>query len=450
MKQTSRPALVPVVSFVGLVLAGCGGNGNAPLGVTTVNPVAGKLQVAVGTANIYGDLGAAGALTGLNVVETFRQQSGAQTTGDSAALVNTPRLTGPMTLPGTVGTPDAAFGATFATGPSSTEIGGNAITATPQQTAGSTTIPPTTFGVSGNASGFGIEDFNYTTSGTASNAAGTPASYMPYPVPGYDPNATDLNAFTPWGGPPAYDPNKDGKGTRDGTGFPRGVLGVSLGLDVFAGVTPGVGTYTLAVSVPTGQATTGNVTATAALATAALLPLIMPAAPTLDGGGGGTFAIVLPAGVTDGYVQITDIGPAAGTSCNGSAPPATGSPAYYTLHVTASGTATLPDTDGPAASTSVQVPSICTAAQNTALAANAGMTVSGDEFTVQSIGFDYSHFAAAYPQSNGNAAPTITGANGQADITISSAALYTSAATGAVPAVASAGTPRTSMVFTRH
>lgn len=262
--------------------------------------------------------------------------------------------------------------------------------------------------------------------------------------------ATDANAFTPWGGPPAYDPNKDGKGTRDGTGFPRGVLGVSLGLDVFAGVTPGIGTYTLAVSVPTGQATTGNVTTTATLATAALLPAIAPAIPTLDGGGGGTFAIALPTGVTDGYVQITDVGPATGTSCNGSAPPATGSPAYYTLHVTASGTATLPDTDGPAASTSVQVPSICTAAQNAALAANAGMTVMGDEFTVQSIGFDYPHYAAAYPQSSGNAAPTITGANGQADITISSAALYTSAATGAVPAGASAGTPRNSMVLTRH
>src|SRR6202011_4143269 len=70
---------------------GCGG---AAVGGPSIsqsalgNPNYARLQVAVGTANIYG-----AAQGGLNVVATFRQPSGASATG-----ANTPRITGPFTV----------------------------------------------------------------------------------------------------------------------------------------------------------------------------------------------------------------------------------------------------------------------------------------------------------------------------------------------------------------
>jgi hypothetical protein len=53
------------------------------------------------------------------------------------------------------------------------------------------------------------------------------------------------------------------------------------------------------------------------------------------------------------------------------------------------------------------------------------------QFFVTLIGFDYPAFEAAYPQSNGNPAPVLAGANGQADITISSALLAVQPSAGA-------------------
>ncbi len=419
-----------LISTVGGLLAtaalsNCSGNGQNPQKVTTVNPLQGKLQLAVGTANIFGDAGAAGgAAAGLNVVVTFRQPTGGQVPGDTAALVNTPTLTGPFTLPATAGMPDP-YGSTIGTGPGPTEVGKNSITATLQQTPGATTIPPSTFGVSGGATGLGFEPFNYTTVG-AIGTFGTPTTFVPYLVPAYDVNDPNGYGFIPWGGPPAFDPNKDGKGERDGTALSTKILGVSEGLDVFAGVTPASGAYNLIVNVPTNQSgASGNLSATANLASVALLPNVTPPVGTPDGAGGATFAVSLPPGVTEGYVQITDIGPpqptAMGatpvTSCNGS----DAKPVYYTLFVTASGTATLPPTDGPGAPGST-TPSICTPAQNTATSGTTPQQ--GDQFITQMVGFDYPAYQASYPNSNGNPAPALTGSSGQADITISSQALF--------------------------
>ncbi len=419
-----------------VALSSCSGNGQNPQKVTTVNPLLGKLQLAVGTANIFGDLGAGGgALTGLNVVATFRQPSGAQTPGDTDALVNTPTLSGPFTLPTTAGTPNA-FGSTISGGPSAGEIGGARITATPQQNPGSSTIPASTFGVSGGVTGLGIEPFNYTTTGNpGGGTVGTPTTFKPYIVPAYDNG--DANAFRPWGGPPAFDPNKDGKGERDGTAVSTTILGVSEGLDVFAGVTPAVGSYTLSVNIPTYQnQTTGNVSTTASLGTGALLPAVTPPVGTPDGTGGATFAVTLPAGVTEAYVQVTDFGLPEnpdGTqngNCNSAgdgAPNSTGGvnapPVYYTLLVTSSGTATLPPTDGPG-TPGTTTPSICTPTQNTTASGSTTPSV-GDQFTTQLIGFDYPAYQASYPNSNGNPAPALLGAAGQADITISSGRFFT-------------------------
>ena len=402
-----------------IALASCSGNGNSPQSVTTVNPLSGKLELSVGTANIFGDTPAA-AVTGLNVVTTFRQPAGAQTVGDTDALVNTPTLSGPFTLPATAGTADG-FGATIATGPAATEIGKGVIGSTPQQATGSSTIPASTLGESGGATGLGLEPFNYTATGTSSNTFGAPTTFVPYAVPAYDTVAMDPNAFIPWGGPPAFDPNKDGKGERDGSALSGTILGLSEGLDVFAGVVPATGTYTMSVSVPTSATGNGTVSTTATLASAALLPAITPAVPALDGTGGGSFAVTLPAGVTEAYVQVVDIGPATtgAVSCNGSS---ANVPTYYTLHVTASGTAVLPDADGPTASAAATTPSLCTIAENTTASSTstAPLTSDGDQYTVQTIGFDYPAYAASYPNSNGNPAPVIAGANGQSDITISS------------------------------
>ncbi len=404
-------------------LVACGGNGNSPQPVTAVNPLQGKLQLAVGTANVFGDTPAA-ALTGLNVVATFRQTQGAQTPGDTAALVNTPSLAGPFTLPAAAGTADD-FGATIATGPASGEVGKSTIGATLQQASGSTSIPPSTLGVAGGATGLGLEPFNYTVTGNpSSGAAGIPATFVPYAVPAYDAlagsAAGDPNAFVPWGGPPAFDPNKDGKGERDGLALDPSILGLSEGLDVFAGVAPATGLYTLNVNIVTSNSPgTGSVQTTANLRSAALLPAVTP--PTLvafDGKGGGTFSATLPPGVSEGYIQIVDVGPpqpatgSAVKSCNGS----DAVHVYYTFHITASGTYALPATSGPGTPTST-TPSICTSAQNTATNT---ATSDGDQITLQLIGFDYPAFAASYPNSSGNPAPTLAGPNGQADITVSS------------------------------
>ncbi|MBC5799003.1 MAG: hypothetical protein GIX03_12940 [Candidatus Eremiobacteraeota bacterium] len=408
-----------------VALSSCSGNGQNPQKVTTVNPLQGKLQLAVGTANIFGDLGAGGgALTGLNVVATFRQPAGAQTPGDTDALVNTPTLSGPFTLPTAAGTPDA-YGSTIGTGPGPGETGGARVTATPQQNPGSSTIPASTFGVSGGVTGLGIEPFNYTTTGTA-GTVGTPTTFKPYIVPAYDNG--DANAFRPWGGPPAFDPNKDGKGERDGTAVSTTILGVSEGLDVFAGVAPAVGSYSLSVNVPTSQnGTSGNVSTSASLGSGALLPAVTPPVAAPDGTGGATLAVTLPAGVTEAYVQITDFGlpenpdGSQNGNCNsaGDGGPGNNPPIYYTLFVTASGTATLPPNDGPG-TPGTTTPSICTPTQNTTASGSTTPSV-GDQFTTQLIGFDYPAYQASYPNSNGNPAPTLLGAAGQADITISSA-----------------------------
>jgi hypothetical protein len=72
------------------LLAGCSGGGsNGIPKISSVNPIStGKLQIAVGTANLYG------TVSGLNVVSTYRQAGGL-----SNVTVDTPTITGPFTLP---------------------------------------------------------------------------------------------------------------------------------------------------------------------------------------------------------------------------------------------------------------------------------------------------------------------------------------------------------------
>jgi hypothetical protein len=433
-----------------LALSGCGGSGSSPQPVTAVNPQQGKLELAVGTANIFGDLGGAanGSATGLNVVSSFRQVQGQQTVGASATLVNTPSLSGPMTLPAPLVNADS-YGATILSGTTNAETASSAITATAQPPAGTYPVNPSTFGVSNGVYAAGIEPFNSTVvGGPGELPAGEPVSYVPNPVPAYDPvNAGDFsttpasapvfvfndpNAFVPFGGPPAFDLNKTGRGTRDGLGEPSTELGIEEGLDVFQGVVPRVGTYSLNVVIPTLSSNLA-VSTTAALHSTTLLPAIIPpAAVTTDGNGGlSSIPVVVPAGVTEAFVQITDFGPTVtnALSCNGSS---TSTPAYYTIRVTASSTVALAPLIGPVGVPSATNPSLCTSTQNTNFsnANGSGLTGNsdGDAFSVQVVGFDYPAYASTPIKELGNPAPVLTGSSGQSDITISSATQFTQAA----------------------
>jgi hypothetical protein len=375
-----------------LAIAGCGGSAASPPGaVNVVQPSSATLQLAVGTANLFG------TSTGLNVVTTLRTPQG------KSVLVNTPTLTGPFVLPSTAGTPDGN-GSTIASGPSASEIAaGGTIMGTPQVAAGTTAIAASTFGVSGGIFAGGFQPSNADNQGTA--------ALQPYPQPNY--NAMDKNGFAPIGGPPAFDPNGAGQGTRDGT-FNSAVLGLNEGINAFEGVTVKAGTYNESVLIPSNGSVQTTLKTAFTLSTVTLLPV--PTAPTFvpDGKGGGTFAVTLPAGVTDALLNIEDLGTGVQGSpnCYTNGTP----PAYFTIHVTGSGTVTLPDTDG-VGSPSVHNPTICTAAQNTAV--NGGTATPGDSYTVQLIGADYPIFASNVLFTLTTPNPTITGSAGSDDITIS-------------------------------
>ncbi len=428
------------LSAASSLLAACSQGQSAPPVVTQVNPATiGKLQFAVGYATF------AGNAHGLNIVSTFRQANGL-----SAVLVDTPTIGGPSgppvsfasVLPPAV--PDGGDGIDpYATiqdgGPSMQDYGTGVLSGTPQtvhlgapicdtaaQCPGSTPNT-TTFGQSGGVFGMGIQPANYTTSST-------PYTIVPYTQPIFGPAA---DAFTDWGGPPAFDDpkDKDGMGTRDGLhNLGAHELGWNMGITAVAlKSTPPAGTYTMGVSVPTGQNQSGQsgfATYTASQSIkAGSAPLGTITAPTFvpDGSGGGSFAIAPPAGVTEGYVLVIDYGPggapgAATPNCQGTLGPASGFPDYYTVafHGGAPQTVTLTDTNGPnltiAGPTALTPsPTICTAAQNSKAL---GASSTGDTYQVVWIATDYPLYEASYPM-NTQQTPAIMGANDQDDITIS-------------------------------
>jgi len=434
--------LVAASAALSALLAGCSGSRGIP-SISSVNPLStGKLQFAVGTANLFG------TETGLNVVSTYRQGNGL-----SNVLVDTPTITGPFTLPAAEAAPPPntpgvdPYSTLTNGGPSIEEVAvGGEITGTSQTvhlgtpacdqttpcaepnaaTGGTTTVAPntSTFGQAGGVFTNGLAPANSTTAGTA-------FSNVPYEEPLYAASlsAGDAgNEFTPFGGPPAFPGDSNGLGLRDGLfTLGAGVLGIPLGISTFAGVGVAAGTYTLSVQVPTGFSgstpTFGTATAAATLASTALLGPITAPPLTLDGAGGGTFVIAaLPAGVTEELVQIVDVGTGTGVNCQGPLGAEEGAgPEYYTILVTAPGTYTLPDMIGANTTVSGGVgditpsESICTIAANTAAA---GATSVGDSYTVQAIGADYPLYESLYPNSVSQT-PAIVGAAGQADITIS-------------------------------
>jgi len=425
-----------------LVLAACSGAAQLPPGTSSVNPTSpsySALEFAVGTATLYGVQGA-----GLNVVTSFRQAG-----GKSAVLLDTPSITGPFTLPAAAPSGGGVDGfATAPFGPSASEfaVGGELTGTTQALRIGAVpcdaapcpagyTPNTTTFGQSGGVFANGLQPSNSTNNGV-------PYTYTPYAFPLFDgENAAVLAveggtagafAITPWVGPPAYDPDGHGMGVRDGINNLGSIDGYIPGLTTFEGVTPAAvaSTYTLSLSIGSigsnGQSSYSTVSTTASASGAINLPGITAPVLVEDGAGGGTFTVALPAGVTEALVLVSDYGPggvpgAEAANCQGPLSPGAGAgPVNYTVEVPASGTVTLPDAIGPnleagaGAGKYEPSPTLCTAAQNTAAL---GAASPGDSYSVQIIGFDYPAYEAN--AIFGAEKPTITGATGQADITVS-------------------------------
>ncbi len=344
MKKLNWLLALTAASFL---LAACSQGQSAPPVVNSVNPGNpnySHLEFSVGTANL-GE-----SATAINLVSTLRQPN-----GDSAVLVDTPSITGAWTgaLPAAV--PDGGDGFDpYSTiqdgGPSLTDFNSNALTGTAQtvhlgtppcdstgNVPGFTTCPAgvpanaTTFGQAGGVFGMGLQPSNSTTNST-------PYSYVPYPQPMF--GSTGPTGFEPFGGPPAFDDTNNGMGTRDGLhNLGSGLLGWNTGMNIVQlTAAPGSGAYSMSVSVPTGQDQTGKsgfatFTANATLNAGIVLPVMLTPALAEDGAGGGSLAVLLPAGATEGYVTIVDFGagPNGGANCQGALGPGTGFPVYYTL-----------------------------------------------------------------------------------------------------------------------
>ena len=410
------------LSVAGLVLAfavaGCTSTAGGPPNVTSVDPASqSALQFSVGTANL------AGTATGMNVVVTNRQGN-----GTSGVLLDTPTLTGPFVLPAAVADSKAdGNGSTAKAGPSLGEVNGTicgkpCITGTPQTTPGNAPAYTSTFGNSGGAFGLAFAPANSTPTNTTN-------VYQPYQVPLYG-----AKILTPWGGPPAYDPARDGKGTRDGTfaDSTQGILGVSLGLDIFKGVTVNPGPYNLSINIPfvTGSQTVASAFTLGAVNPIAGVPTVD--AITFDGTGQATVAYTLPAGVTGAYVEIVDNGPSV---CNGAGnlnlygaftagnPTASARPTtYYTFWVTASGSVTVTNAYSPGPPGS-KFPAICTLAQNTAAVTPASAP---DSVTAYVIGFDYDHYSITYNKPVNTTYPQKPALPASADVVVSAATTATS------------------------
>jgi hypothetical protein len=346
--------------FIALALlaTGCssGAGGTLP-GVTTVPPTSsGTLAFAVGTARYTSGDGI--SRVAFNTVETLRQANGL-----SAVLFSVPSITGP-----------ANFIVRPIIGPSDTfaailnqDLGTNRITMA--------SLPPGT-----GAFGYGLCACN-------ANAAGASPVFVSYALPLFD-KATRATPF--YGGPPAFPT------TRDGI-HPSGFLGYPLGFTDFA-VTPVTGSYRLDVAVPPDfttpvNATTPTLSATASLVDPSGLPTFPAPVVHPDGTGGAAIDIAPPAGVTETMVLFE--------ANQGCVSPNT--PVYYTLLTQKSGPQTLflPDALGPVLNAN-PTPSLCRSAF----------------VRVYAVGFDYPAYEAAYPASTSQT-PTIAGAAGQADITVS-------------------------------
>jgi hypothetical protein len=384
------------VVLAGAMLSGCATNGASQIpSTTTANLNSNVLQLAVGTARIGQD-----NTVGLNVVATLRQANGL-----TGVLADQPTLTGPFTVPA------GMFGAY-----SSSKYGANVdagkgqISGSPQEPRNNQNLVNSTLGTftGVTASGFGPFNSDQTTTsigayypGIPNNSTGNGFTYSNYdygsilaadgttafaingdptqPLPFFSADPFDYLV-----GPPAVPFFNDGT-------FPSAFAGYLPGFEVFE-VAPVAGSYNLSAVAQAANVAPVTYKASATLASATPLgPTTVTFTPS---NGGGSGQVVVPAGVTETEVFITDA--TAGT--------------FYTVGpLTGTGTVnfTLPGNLGPCAGTGCQngsgaKPSIA----------------SGDTWYAAAVGYDYPAFESE-PPGNKSQKPTIVGSNGQADITMS-------------------------------
>jgi len=349
-----------------------------------------KATLAVGVATFFN------GTQGTNAVATFRQPN-----GNSATLVNTPSLTGPVgwvvpTCPAP-GSP-SPNPCTPSTG---VDAGTNRITASPQIQNGVTSPVPVadTLAQSGGVFSYGFAPDNASTSGAIVTTS--------YSVPFWAPAAPAAGVFTPRsykGGPPAYPQERNGL-SGGGTAF----IGFNQGFLTM--YTPAVaGTYNLAINVTDSVGNSTNFAASATLtSTAGLPPYGAPTSVVEDGAGGLTVNFVAPAGVTETVVDIQDL-----NYCFATIGGAGLGSVWYSIVVQGSGaqSAVLPANLGPTGSSA----GACGSTSGPSILA-------GDTYGVFLVGADYPLFEAGPPQ-NVAQTPTLVGAAGQADITISNRALF--------------------------
>ncbi len=295
--------------------------------------------------------------TGLNVVAYVRQKN-----GSTAFLVDTPSVSGPtgFTVPSNAATAG------------NTDAGTSSITGTPQ--GGSTS---TTFGTSGGVFGGGMGPFNATQ--TSSNFY--PGNPPPYATPFYSTSTGATGPVSLLIGPPAVPQFTN-------INFPPGFAGYLPGFTAFA-ATPVAGGYSMNVTVAAINAAGTTLTGSATLSSTTPLGAVPAPVFTKDGAGGGTVTFTAPAGATESLAFIVD----------------TSKGVYYTVGPIAGSGAqsgTLTDSLGPCGSPPCGTTSI----------------PAGDNYSVTVVSFDYPDFEATQP-GNTSQTPTVVGAAGQADISIS-------------------------------
>ncbi len=339
------------------VAAGCSsGQSSAEPPTTAVNVASYEAQLAVGVATFVD------GSKGLNVVATFRQPNGL-----SGTLVNTPTITGPA-------------GFRVPAGMGGIDGGTNHISGSPQ-------VPPlstpavTTLGEAGGVFTYGLAPDNSDTSGSLYNNVYDGAFYdATGALTGADSGGNPIEFR---GGPPSY-PN-----VLDGT-YPSGFEGYTQGFVTFD-TAPVVGNYGLSIAIAAGNAPTVTVTGKPGgtiTNTAGSLGAIV-AAPTFveDGKGGGTASCTTPTTAMETLVDITDV-----TAVT-----------FFSSVV-----------KGGGAITTTFAPNL-----GAYVSGVAGPTLtSGDEYSVSCIAANYPAFESG-PPSNLQELPTITGSNGQADISFS-------------------------------
>ena len=377
-KNITRLAACALLSALA---AGCTSSGAAvqPT-VTQANLNANVLQFAVGTANLFG------TKTGLNTVATYRQPG----TNISAVLLDTPTITGP-----------AGFVVTAPASAAGTDSGTNHISGGPQPNpVGGAAPPPTTFGPnSSTSSGGGV--FSYGFAPQNSSTAGTP-NFTLYPEPFFNTSAVQ-SQLSYYGGPPLYPNPRDG--TYPVSGSTSTFVGWTQGFTAFDNVTLAAGVYTLSVTVPTANTVAVTQTATASLTSLVPLPAVAPPVFARAGVNGGTVTFTVPAGAVEAIAYVVDNYPA--SSPNASLPVPR---AYFSAITHGAGlqTVTISDNLGPHANGAAATPTFST----------------GDKLTVYVVAYDYPAYEAGPPASTVSN-PTIVGAGGQADVSLSPSTAFT-------------------------